>query len=43
VGEAARKIGFDTREQHPQIPWTAVIGMRHRLMHAYADINLDIR
>jgi len=24
------------------IPWADIIGMRHRLVHAYLDINLDI-
>ena len=42
AGEAASRISSETRDQHPQIPWAAVIGMRHRLVHAYADINLDI-
>lgn len=25
----------------PGIPWDDIIGMRHRLVHAYFDINLD--
>ncbi|MGE5576055.1 MAG: DUF86 domain-containing protein [Syntrophothermus sp.] len=24
------------------MPWEDIIGMRHRLVHAYVDINLDI-
>jgi uncharacterized protein with HEPN domain len=31
-----------TREKHPQIPWATVMGMRHRLVHAYFDIDLDL-
>lgn len=42
VGEAASKVGDDTREAHPQIPWAAIVGMRHRLVHAYFDVDLDI-
>jgi uncharacterized protein with HEPN domain len=42
VGEAATKISAEFREQHPQIPWTSIVGMRHRLVHAYLDINHDI-
>jgi uncharacterized protein with HEPN domain len=42
VGEAASKISIDTREQNPQIPWATIIGMRHRLVHAYVDIDLDL-
>jgi uncharacterized protein with HEPN domain len=26
----------------PEAPWEDIIGMRHRLVHAYFDINLDI-
>jgi len=32
----------DTRDQTPCIPWDDMIGMRHRLVHAYFDIDLDI-
>lgn len=42
VGEAATKISSETREQYPEVPWAAIIGMRHRLIHAYFDINHDI-
>ncbi len=42
VGEAASKITAEFREQHPQIPWVLITGMRHRLVHAYFDINHDI-
>jgi uncharacterized protein with HEPN domain len=42
VGEAAGKISAGLREQHPQIPWALITGMRHRLAHAYFDINHDI-
>lgn len=42
VGEAANNVSQEARNQLPQIPWAAIIGMRHRLMHAYADIDHDI-
>ena len=42
IGEAATKISSETREHHPEVPWAAIIGMRHRLIHAYFDINHDI-
>ena len=42
VGEAASKISEECREDFPQIPWTNIIGMRNRLIHAYFDLNLDI-
>lgn len=42
VGAAANDIGQETRAQSPQIPWPAIIGMRHRLVHAYTDVDHDI-
>lgn len=42
VGEAARSLSSDIRDQHPQIPWTEMIGMRNILTHNYFDIDLDI-
>jgi uncharacterized protein with HEPN domain len=42
VGEAANKISPELKESIASIPWSDVIGMRNRLIHAYADINLDI-
>jgi len=42
IGEAAYQISLDTRDEVQGIPWDDIIGMRHRLVHAYFDINLDI-
>ena len=42
IGEAAFQLSSDTRDQLPDIPWDDIIGTRHRLVHAYFDINLDI-
>ena len=35
IGEAARKISEEFKEEHPEIPWFEIIGMRHRLIHEY--------
>ncbi len=42
VGEAATNLTKECRDNIPQIPWTNIIGMRNRLIHAYFEINLDI-
>ena len=42
IGEAAYRISGATRGDVPSIPWADLIGMRHRLVHAYFDINLDV-
>jgi uncharacterized protein with HEPN domain len=42
VGEAAYKMSEVTRAQLSHIPWIPIVDMRHRLIHAYFDVNLDI-
>lgn len=42
IGEAASRVSVVCRDRHPEIPWLDIIGMRHRLIHAYYDVNLDI-
>ncbi len=42
IGEAAYQVSPQTRKQLPDIPWEDIVTMRHRLVHAYFDINLDI-
>jgi uncharacterized protein with HEPN domain len=41
VGEAASKISPEFRKSHPEIPWQKAVGMRHRLIHDYVNVNLD--
>jgi uncharacterized protein with HEPN domain len=38
IGEAARKVSPDYQQQHPEIPWDRIIGMRNRLVHEYFRI-----
>ncbi|MEO7793734.1 MAG: HepT-like ribonuclease domain-containing protein [Thermoanaerobaculia bacterium] len=42
LGEAAARISVDLQGAHPEIPWSRITGMRHRLVHAYFDVNLEI-
>jgi uncharacterized protein with HEPN domain len=42
IGEAAYQMAESSRNEVPGIPWPDVIGMRHRLVHAYFEIRLDI-
>ena len=41
VGEAAYRVSGTFTKEHADIPWRAVIGMRNRLVHDYAGIDLD--
>ena len=42
VGEAANKVPQTTRDLYPEIPWSAAIAVRNRLIHGYEDVDLDI-
>lgn len=42
IGEAARRIGEDARQQYSRIPWNQVVGMRHLLVHEYFRIDFDL-
>ncbi|MEE9273761.1 MAG: HepT-like ribonuclease domain-containing protein [bacterium] len=41
IGEAARGVSAGFQDSHPEIPWLEVIGMRHRLVHDYLNIDID--
>lgn len=42
VGEAANGISPEFRQEHSDLPWKRMTGMRNRLIHGYFDVNLDI-
>ena len=42
IGEAADRVSPEAQAEVPELPWRDIIDMRHRLVHAYYDINLDI-
>jgi uncharacterized protein with HEPN domain len=42
IGEAAGKVSKAFCAAHPEIPWAQMTGMRHRLVHGYGDVRLDI-
>ncbi|CAN5700462.1 DUF86 domain-containing protein [soil metagenome] len=42
VGEAARHVSQEFCDEHPQIPWRAVVGMRHKVVHDYMNVDDDI-
>lgn len=42
IGEAAARVSDETRALAPRVPWMQIVGMRHRLVHAYFSVNADL-
>ncbi|MBR2802895.1 MAG: DUF86 domain-containing protein [Erysipelotrichaceae bacterium] len=42
ISENARKLSDDYRQQHSTVPWTAVFGLRNRVVHDYGNVDLNI-
>ncbi|MGH8628923.1 MAG: HepT-like ribonuclease domain-containing protein [Gammaproteobacteria bacterium] len=42
IGEAARALSSDLKDQHPEMPWSKMIGMRNILVHDYFGIDVDV-
>lgn len=34
IGEAGRQVSREFSDRHLEIPWTDIIGMRHKVVHA---------
>jgi uncharacterized protein with HEPN domain len=41
IGEASNRVPEDFQENHPEIPWAQIIGMRNRLIHGYDEVDLN--
>ena len=42
IGEATNQITMERREDHPEIPWHKITGMRNRLVHGYFNYNPEL-
>ncbi|MBO4733561.1 MAG: DUF86 domain-containing protein [Clostridia bacterium] len=42
IGEQTYKISKETKDKYPDISWSVVSGLRHRLVHDYEGINWTI-
>ncbi len=42
IGEAAKKVPTSVRQEHPEIEWRAIMGMRDHLVRGYFGIDYDI-
>ena len=42
LGEAANNITAAFAQSHPEVEWSDIAGLRHKLVHDYAGVNFDI-
>ena len=42
IGEAANRLSDEFKEQYSEIEWYKVVGLRHRIVHEYFGIDLEI-
>jgi len=41
IGEATKRLSPAFKEQHPDIPWKQIAGMRDILTHHYDEVDFD--
>jgi uncharacterized protein with HEPN domain len=42
IGEAANRFPDELKEKYSEIEWYKVVGLRHRIVHEYFGVDLEI-
>jgi len=42
IGEATKRISADVKDNHPEIPWREIAGLRDVLIHDYMGVDLHV-
>lgn len=42
IGEAVKQLPANFKDQYPGVPWNQIAGLRNRIVHDYAGIDLEI-
>ena len=41
IGEDAKQVSSCLKEQHPEIPWKEISGMRDKIIHYYFGVDYE--
>ena len=42
ISENCKKLTDDYKLSRPEVPWSAMAGMRNRIVHDYGNVDLEI-
>lgn len=42
LGEAAGRVSKELTDRHPELPWRKVTGLRHKIVHDYFAVDLEV-
>ena len=42
IGEAVKRLPVSLTSQHPEVPWKQIAGLRDRLVHEYATVDVTV-
>jgi len=42
IGEAASRLPDEFKEKHSSIEWYKIVGLRHRIVHEYFGLDVEI-
>lgn len=42
IGEAISRLSLELKHRHPEVPWPQIVAVRHRIVHAYFDLDWQI-
>ena len=42
ISENTKRLTYEFKFLHKEIPWQAIVGMRNRIVHEYGDVEFDI-
>jgi uncharacterized protein with HEPN domain len=42
LGEAVKRLPYDLRDRHPQLPWKKIAGTRDYIAHGYDSVDYDV-